>query len=58
MSFLDDEEDLIDKLPVCIDCHHPFQYRSNIFTEAGKRKIYISSICEKCFNTFFEEPVR
>lgn len=46
------EQKLTDK---CVDCKKPFEYGVNIFTEAGRREIAITGICEKCFDSYFEE---
>ena len=38
----------------CIDCGQPFKFGINIFTEEGRREIDISGVCEKCFDSYFE----
>lgn len=38
----------------CFDCKEPFKFGVNIFTDAGIREIAISGVCEKCFDSYFE----
>lgn len=38
----------------CIDCKEPFEFGVNIFTDAGFLEVAISGLCEKCFDSYFE----
>lgn len=39
----------------CLDCKEPFKMNVNIFTQDGHREVRISGICEKCFDSYFED---
>ena len=39
----------------CLDCGQPFKFGINIFTPEGQREIAISGVCEKCFDSYFED---
>jgi len=39
----------------CIDCKQPFKFGVNIFTKEGAAEVRISGICEKCFDSYFED---
>ena len=41
------------KREICVQCQHPAM--SNIFTELGMEKYYISGFCEKCWDRMFGE---
>lgn len=38
----------------CVKCAEPFSDK-NVFTEAGWRETKISQLCERCFDSAFEE---
>ncbi len=38
----------------CIACHQPFT-KENVFTSDGLREIAISGMCEKCFDSLFQD---
>lgn len=39
---------------VCWNCRESFSDK-NTFTEAGRKEAEISGLCEKCFDTLFDE---
>lgn len=39
----------------CIDCEQPFKFGVNVFTREGQKEIAISGLCEKCFDSLFED---
>ncbi len=38
----------------CISCHQPFT-KENVFTSSGLTEIAISGMCEKCFDSLFQD---
>lgn len=38
---------------ICVDCKQPAL--ANCYSDAGVREYAISGICEKCFDSYFEE---
>lgn len=39
----------------CLDCKQPFKFGVNIFTIDGHKEVAISGVCEKCFDSYFED---
>ena len=46
---------LVDKEnnPICIVCHRPAL--EHCYSNAGRREVFISGICEECFDKMFAE---
>lgn len=40
----------------CICCKKPFVWGQNVYSEAGRREVSISRLCETCFDGITKEP--
>lgn len=38
----------------CVSCKEPYSDK-NVFTQAGWRETLLSGLCEKCFDSMFQE---
>jgi hypothetical protein len=60
-DFARGEQTVPDPEPACMGCGLPFKFGVkgeegvNVFTEAGRREVAISGLCEECFDALFAD---